>query len=237
MDPAAVGFHGFSPAALDFLGRLGENRSDRRWFESRRDVYERELLAPMKALVSSLGPFMKIVDSNLEVRPRVGLTISRLFRDVRFSKDKSLFRNRVWCSFKDRSLPEGERASFYFVVRPDGFGYGMGFYKASPAVMSRLRRKIRLNQHEFRGIVDDVERTGRFSLGGEKYKRLPEADPPPGLEFWFWRRNIYFYHDEPPGELLFSGALLSELLSGFSILSPVYCFIMNRPVFLRYREK
>jgi uncharacterized protein (TIGR02453 family) len=178
---------------------------------------------------------MQLIDSAIEIRPQVNMTISRVFRDIRFSKDKSLFRNRMWIAFKDNALPEGERATFYFVIRPDNYGYGMGFYEAGPKTMAALRKRIRVKTAEFRRIIADPYLNDRFLPGFEKYKRPPEKDYPDDLADWFQARNFYYFNNAADLKRLKNPAFLSELIEGYSILAPLYAFVMDRPSLLRYR--
>ncbi|MFC2075875.1 DUF2461 domain-containing protein [candidate division KSB1 bacterium] len=237
-DTAAPGnFDGFTDDTFTYLAQLGRHRSDRNWFEANRNRYERFLLQPLKDLVGDLGPIIQLIDSAIDVRPQVNMTISRVFRDTRFSKSKALFRNYMWIGFKDRSLPEGERATFYFVIRPDSYGYGMGFHQASPATMAAIRKRIRLKTTEFRRIVEEEALNQRFQPGFETYKRPPESGYPDDLAAWFETRNVYYFNNGKDREKLASPAFVTELIEAFSILSPLYCFVMDRPLLLRWRPE
>ncbi|VTR59315.1 Uncharacterised protein [Serratia fonticola] len=68
--------------------------------ENNKTAYEKYLLEPFQHLVKSLTPIVQEIDKNIEVSPKIGKTISRIYRDTRFSKDKSRFRDRMWLTFK-----------------------------------------------------------------------------------------------------------------------------------------
>jgi uncharacterized protein (TIGR02453 family) len=90
-------FQGFSRKTFTFLRDLGRN-NDKTWFVAHRGVYEEHVLQPLRDLVSDLADFMLGIDLSFEVEPAVGKTISRIYRDTRFSKDKSPFRD-TWIAF------------------------------------------------------------------------------------------------------------------------------------------
>ena len=80
------GFPGFPPEARKFLKQLKRN-NNREWFMSRKSVYEERVKAPMTDLVLALGEAMRGFAPELAADPKKA--IYRIYRDVRFSKDKS----------------------------------------------------------------------------------------------------------------------------------------------------
>jgi uncharacterized protein (TIGR02453 family) len=80
-------FQGFSRKMFTFLRDLGRN-NDKAWFDAHRGVYEEHVLQPLRDLVTDMGDFMLGIDLSFEVAPAVGKTISRIYRDTRFSADK-----------------------------------------------------------------------------------------------------------------------------------------------------
>ena len=80
-------FNGFSPKTLKFLKGLEVN-NNKTWFQKHRADYEEYVLQPLRDLVTYLGDFMLVIDPCFEITPAVNKTISRIYRDTRFSKDK-----------------------------------------------------------------------------------------------------------------------------------------------------
>ena len=85
-------FNGFSEKTLDFLRNLKVN-NNKTWFEANKQDYEIYLLQPMRNLVFDIGEFMLSIDPYFEIRPAINKTISKIYRDIRFSRNKSLFRS------------------------------------------------------------------------------------------------------------------------------------------------
>ena len=117
-----------TPGFFDFLveNRLHDSKA---WFEEHRKEYQRLVLEPLRGLVTEMTPVMLELDPQLVVQPAVGKTISRIFRDTRFSRDKSAFREHLWISFSrakaERFQPVPE---LWFDLAPDGYSYGCGWY-------------------------------------------------------------------------------------------------------------
>src|SRR5512136_483578 len=123
-------FQGFSRATFTFLRDLGRH-NDKAWFEAHRTIYEQHVLQPLRDLVSDLADPMLGIDLSFEVEPAVGKTISRIFRDTRFSKDKSPFRDCMWIVFKRSGKDWARYIPGYFLeITPVSYRYGLGLYDA-----------------------------------------------------------------------------------------------------------
>jgi uncharacterized protein (TIGR02453 family) len=214
-------FDGFSPEALAFFEGLAANNT-KAWFEAHRTDYEQLLLEPLKSLVSDLSGAMLEIDPELTTIPAVDKTISRIYRDTRFSRNKSPYKTRLWISFK-RPSPDWKTAPcFFFEVRADGYCYGMGFYSATKETMDRLRRFIETEPEQFRETVAWLETQDTFSVEGERYKRTLNAALPGDLQEWHGRRNLYCICNRVPDGRLFSRGILEDLRGGFGRLAPLY---------------
>ena len=104
---------GFTRQTLEFLS---ENRrqNHKMWFEAHKADYQTEVVAPLAALTRELAPELHAIDNELICIPAVGKSISRIYRDTRFSKDKSLYRDVMWCVFmRDKKLYHGLPGYFF----------------------------------------------------------------------------------------------------------------------------
>ena len=106
-------FNGFPKRAVDFLRELREN-NNKAWFEDHRGEYQEYLLKTLQNLCADLSEFMLTIDLHFEIRPAVGKTISRIYRDIRFSKDKSPFRSTMWITFKRQNNDWKDAPSYFF---------------------------------------------------------------------------------------------------------------------------
>jgi uncharacterized protein (TIGR02453 family) len=105
----AAGFAGFQAEALQFLADLAEN-NDRAWFQPRKADFERLIREPTEALCVALAE--RFAARGLPLQADPARSPFRIYRDVRFSKDKSPTRRRRAPSSPGRvPVPEGARAS------------------------------------------------------------------------------------------------------------------------------
>lgn len=219
-----MAFEGFRPQALDFLV---ENRiqNSRAWFESHRSVYDELVLTPMRELVKALTPAMLAIDPELTVSPTVNKTISRIYRDTRFSHDKSLYRDCMWITFMRRKKFWEGLPGFYFVFGPDGMEIGVGYYEATPAAMDCFRQMVLRSEPAFRRMRAAYNKLKDFTVHAPRYKRTKYPDASEAARFWLDLRNLDFEKTSTDFERLFSPRLADELADDFTRLKPMYDFI------------
>lgn len=214
-------FPGFSPQALTFFEELATNNR-KEWFEAHRSDYEESLLEPLKNLVAALTDTMLAIDDQLVTMPAVDKTISRIYRDTRFSRDKSPYKCRMWLTFKRYRPDWKETPCFYFEINAEGYRYGMGFYCAAKETTDRLRQYIETQPERFREAVAWLAEQETFAVEGECYKRPLNPALPDDLQAWHRRKNLYLVCNRTPDSRLFSAQLLDELQSGYRQLAPLY---------------
>ena len=217
-------FQGFFPETFVFLKNLAEN-NNKRWFDANRLIYETYVLKPLAALVGELSPFMLSIDPSFEVTPAVNKTISRIYRDTRFSEDKSPFRSNMWIVFKRPGRNWKDAPGYFFEIFPEWYRYGMGYYSASPATMASFRKSIEQNKYKFLEAVSFYHETDIYQLHGDKYKKIFDETQSEDLLDWVQRKTFYLSHNASVDERLFSGCLVDDLISHLSITTPLYEFL------------
>lgn len=217
-------FEGFSSDTLKFLLSLSKH-NNKTWFEAHRAEYENHLLIPLKNLVSALSVSMLSIDPYFEVTPAVNKTISRIYRDTRFSRDKSPFRPNMWIVFKRPGKDWHDAPGYFFEISHDWYRYGMGFYAASPETMRKFREAIDENPDEFHKVTAFFKQDKKYNLEGDKYKRLFDENKPPAILDWYQRKSFYLVHNSRIDDRLFSRQLLEDLIAAFNDLAPFYHYI------------
>lgn len=215
----------FSKQSLDFLfeNRLNDSRA---WFEEHKADYNRLIIAPLKELVVALTPSMLEIDSSFTTEPRVDKTICRIWRDVRYSHDKSLYRDTMWIIFKEGKMHGTDYPGVYFEISCDGFNYGCGFYHASTSYMNTMRETILAGDKVFEKARKAYEKQSVFGMDGTCFKRPHYPDQPQNKRDWLERRNIGFYADSKDFDLLFSDRLADKLIQDYKVMQPMYDFLL-----------
>lgn len=210
-----------SEKALQFLDE-NARRNDRDWFTAHKEQYRELVEAPMLTVAEALGPTISAIDPMLEVEPR--RTLSRIRRDTRFARDKSLFRNSVWIAFKKESGLS--HPVFFFEVCPDFHRYGCGYYATPAKVMDCIRHRILAGDPAFQQAQAALTALPHFSIDGEQYKRPKYANHPPELRAWLERKSVTAMHTSTDRSLLFAENLTQTLADTFAQLAPVYQFLV-----------
>lgn len=214
----------FSQKTLDFLltNRLMDSKP---WFEEHRADYEEYVLGPMRQLVIDMEPTIRSIDPLLICEPKISRSISRIYRDTRFSRDKSIFREIMWCSFmRDRRMFHG-LPGFYFEITPAGFSYGCGYYQAAPEAMEAMRELILAGDADFKAALRAYKKQDVFVLLDEKYKRSRHPDAPEELREWLDQRSICLTARGRSMDELFSPELYKTLSTDFLRIEKVYRFL------------
>jgi uncharacterized protein (TIGR02453 family) len=220
-------FKGFSPKTLKFLKDL-KNNNNKTWFKAHKVDYENHVLQPMRDLVSDLGYFMLDIDPYFEITPAVNKTISKIYRDTRFSKDKSPFRSVVWFTFKNQKKDWTTHVcGYFFELSINSYRYGMGFYNAAPVIISKFREMIDENPKEFLKSVSFFYKEKTFVLEGEKYKRIIDKTKPEKIQNWYQRKNMYLVCNRKKDKILFSNKLVDDLVYGFNLIASFYHYLQK----------
>jgi len=168
---------------------------------------------------------MLAIDPLFIVEPKVDRTISRIYRDTRFSKDKSLYRDMMWAVFiRDKKLYDGLPA-YYFELSPNGFRYGMGYYQAGAASMDSFRKLITDRDKAFLEALECYENQSVFKIEGDDYKRGRYPEWPENFREWLDKKSFHFAHNSTDFDLLFSELLPNRLAEDFAAIKPIYNFL------------
>ncbi len=211
-------FQGFTPEAVEFLWGIKFNNS-REWFLPRKEQFLALVDRPMRELGSEL------FDAIAAEYPRqsMRLHVCRIYRDARRLFGRGPYKDHLWFTIeRPRERFEGVPA-LYFELAPNYFSYGCGYWDASPATMSKLRRRIEVNPKPLEKIVRRLNKS-RFKLTSEAFKR-PKGDVGKLLNPWYNAKNIAVGYDDDPEGVLFTPELRDEVLAGFRELMPLYLYL------------
>ncbi|MDL2242026.1 DUF2461 domain-containing protein [Bacteroidales bacterium OttesenSCG-928-L03] len=218
----------FTPKTFEFFAQLLEN-NNKPWFDEHKSIYQEQVLQPLKDLALALSPAMYQIDSQFDLRPQK--MISRIYRDIRFSHDKTPYKQHMWISFQRPMDKKGEDwesfPGFYLEVGAEGVGYGMGLFMPKKKVMDRYRDQVEYDPDSFRKMTQDLLGKHGFELGGEAYKRPLKSDLPDYFQAWIQRKGIYLHKNIPVQDLFFSPDFVPYLEQELRLLAPLYDFFVD----------
>jgi uncharacterized protein (TIGR02453 family) len=184
---ASTSFTGFRPAAFTFFRELRDN-NDPAWFRPRKGLYESEVLAPFRELIAAVGGVLQEAGLPIIGDPQRG--IFRIYRDVRFSPDKRLYKTHAGAVLT-RSGGKRDPGLLYLHVAPRESMVAAGFWHPEPALLSRLRRAILDDPEEFIAIAGGLAAAGYPLASDERLSRPPRgfeaAKDTPVAEYVCWK--------------------------------------------------
>ena len=171
MTAVAKGFAGFRPAAFAFFSEL-QNNNDPTWFKPRKALYEAEVLTPFRQLIAAVGERLAQAGLPLAGDPRRG--IFRIYRDVRFSPDKRLYKTHAGAVLT-RSGGRRDPGVLYIHVAPGESMVAAGFWHPEPVLLARLRRAVLSESDDFLAIVDGLAKADCPLTSDDKLSRPPRG--------------------------------------------------------------
>lgn len=167
-------FSGFGPKTRKFLRDLGRH-NEKAWFDGHRADYEAYYLEPAKAFVEAVGPKLEKFAPNIVWEPRVNGSIFRVNRDIRFSKDKTPYKDHI-----DLWFWEGSRktalSGFFLRIRDRSIHLGAGSHGFSKEALASYRRRL-TDERAAKSLVSLTKRLQRmgYEIGGKTYKVPPRG--------------------------------------------------------------
>src|SRR5215831_2122846 len=184
---AKAGVHpSLGPELFSFLADLRAN-NNREWFAANKDRYEESLLEPALDFINAFAVRLEKISPHFRADARpTGGSLFRIYRDTRFSKDKSPYKTNLGIHFRHERAKDAHAPGYYLHIGPDEVFAGGGIWHPSTEAATRIRE----------AIVGDPERWRRATRTGAFAKRLelgadpahPFADDLKRKDFFGWAR-------------------------------------------------
>jgi uncharacterized protein (TIGR02453 family) len=178
MSDVAVEAPSFSPRLFTFLRDLAAN-NDREWFAANKARYVADVQEPALAFIEDVGPRLVDVSPHFVAEPRtVGGSLFRIYRDTRFSKDKTPYKTHVGIQLRHDRAKDAHAPGFYLHLEPGSVFMGCGTWRPDAETLRAIRTAIASDGARWQAIVGDPAFSGRFRLAGDALKRPPAGFDP-----------------------------------------------------------
>lgn len=169
----------FPQSTIKFLTALSKNNS-KEWFKKNRARFDFEFLQPAVQFVIDLGEKLTTISPNIYAIPKIDKSIFRLYRDVRFNKNKAPFKTNLGLYFWEGRGKKIECSGFYFHIEPKLFFLGTGMYMFTKDQLKKYREVVSdpVKGKQLRDIVSKMLKKKNFKLGGKTYKKTPRGFDP-----------------------------------------------------------
>lgn len=218
-------FEGFSPKVLTFFRQLEKN-NDRAWFAARKEFFDEEVKLPMELLVAAVGRQLKRRAPEY-VPPDARKAMYRIYRDTRFSRDKTPYKTHVAAHFPSVGFNKDTGAGFYFQVSHQYVGVAGGIYRPPPEGLKVLREAIARDTRAFAKLATSPKLTKRMGeLYGEAKKRTPKGFEPGSPADAYLRMTQYFFWKELDAKAALSPTL-PEVIADHMLATLDFCGWVN----------
>ena len=220
-------FTGFPEETVTFLSSLAKNNK-KVWFDAHRADYDKYLMEPARAFTEALGERLTAIAPGIIAEPRVNGSIFRIYRDTRFSKDKTPYKTHLGIFCWEGEGPKMECPGFYFHLQPPNLMLGGGIHIFSKPLLEEFRRSVVHPQHGHDLAVAATGVSKMFEIGGRHYKRVPtgyDKDTPyaPFLLFNGLTAGV----EEPIPPILHTSMIVDHCMWVFEEMVPVHSWLLG----------
>jgi uncharacterized protein (TIGR02453 family) len=217
----------FSNEAMKFLRGLKRN-NDREWFNARKAAFERELKEPMLALIGEINEAMAEF-APMHVRPPQKIMM-RIYRDIRFSKDKRPYKNHVSAWWVRDGLQKTSGAGFYLQVSAEEVLVAAGAYMPEREQLLAIRRYLAEHHEEFRAVMNGKKlRSLMNDYDGAPLTRAPKGflEDHPAIDLL--KNKQWAVSVRLPVERAMKATLVKDVVERFRAVAPMVA-MLNEPL-------
>ncbi len=223
----------FDRSFLKFFKSLALN-NNREWFNEHKAEYRQSVVEPLAVFITEIAPRLNRISKHFNADPRPnGGSMFRIYRDVRFSKDKSPYKLHAACQFRHKIGKDAHAPGFYVHLSPDEVIFGGGIWLPPNTVLNKIRDTIVDNPQEWHRIKTSKP-INKLCGGvrGEGLKRPPKGYDPEHQHLEDLKRKSFFAmrHEKPA--FIFGKNFVDEVEASFKAAKPLMkyiCFAMDIP--------
>jgi len=209
---------------LAFLTELVDN-NNREWFAEHKDRYE-TAKADVLAFIGEVIPVLSAVDPETQTEPKKCLM--RIYRDIRFSKNKSPYKNNFGISF---SIKGNKGPEYYLHLQPGKSFFAGGYWMPEAADLKNIREEIDYNTSEFLEIIEAKSFTSLYTLSKEDtLKKAPKGYDPEHPQIELLKLKSYIASFPISDEELFKPSIVNHLKKAFAGVYPFVQFLKRAVV-------
>ena len=168
----------FNSDLFEFLTELKKN-NDREWFQANKNRFKKVVQEPLLQFISDFSDPLHEISPNFVADPRPsGGSMFRIYRDVRFSKDKSPYKTHAAAQFRHREGKDAHTPCYYLHLEPGSVFVGAGLWHPPGPALGKIRQAIVDAPDAWTAITRDASFKRKYSLEGDSLKRPPRGFDP-----------------------------------------------------------
>jgi uncharacterized protein (TIGR02453 family) len=218
-------FSGFPKDFFKFFVELKKN-NNRDWFNENKPRYVEFVVNPMGEFIVAMAPKLEKISPHYVADPKPhGGSMFRIYRDTRFSKDKTPYKTHAACQFRHRAGKDAHAPGFYAHFELDRLFFGGGIWRPPSKHLTVIRDKICDSPTEWEKIRNSKPIKDRGGVRGDGLVRPPRGFDPEHRHIEDLKRKSFFVMAEADPALIESDKLLEEVVGAFKAASRLNRFV------------
>ncbi|MFC2043334.1 DUF2461 domain-containing protein [Chloroflexota bacterium] len=222
-------FNGFPEECVRFLLELRHN-NNREWFNEHKSEYETFVKKPTQEFAGEMAIILDELSPVEGSAPQFNFSIFRIYRDIRFSKNKTPYKTHIGVWFWEGKGPKMENSGYYFHLEPPNLMLGTGIHTFSKTLLKAYRDSVVDPEYgpELEKAIEEITQQEQYSLGGQHYKRVPRGyDPEDERAGLLLYNGLYAgVETEIPTEL-FSDKIFDYCLEKYRYMIPIHYWLYD----------
>jgi len=203
-------FKGFPKDFFGFFKELKKN-NNREWFNDNKQRYQESVVEPMGEYISAMAPRLHAISPHYKADPRPhGGSMFRIYRDTRFSKDKTPYKTHAACHFRHEAGRDAHAPGFYVHIETDGISVGAGIWRPPSKQLGLIREFIADNPSAWDKLIksSSVKRLG--GIQGDSLKRPPRGYQADAKHIEDLKRKSFYLMTGVDAELALSSSFVTK---------------------------
>ena len=165
----------FTRTTFRFLETLAAN-NERQWFEEHKQEYEDHVRTPALEFIDRMSDEMPSISRHFLAQPKkAGGSLMRVYRDTRFSRDKTPYKTNIGIQFRHELGKDVHAPGYYLHIAPEGSFLAVGLWRPEPDALFRIRQAIVQNEESWLAARDDTQFRNHFTLEGDTLANAPRG--------------------------------------------------------------
>lgn len=213
------------PALFQFLRDLKAN-NDRDWFEANKKRYEQDVKEPLLDFIADFAPMLQDISMEYLAIPKsTGGSLFRIYRDTRFSNDKTPYKTHAAMQFRHSMGKDVHAPGFYLHLEPGEVFLACGLWRPESSALLRIRTAIANDPEAWSAILEDPAFSARYEQGGESLKRPPQGFDPGHPLIGELRRKDYIASATLSEQAACSPDFVDQVAATYQLAGPYMAFL------------
>mgnify|MGYP000026459269 FL=1 len=222
-------FQGFNKDFWNFFDELKEN-NNREWFTDNKDRYKSDIVTPCMDFIVDMGERLKEISPHYTAIPKAnGGSMFRIYRDARFSKNKSPYKENAGIQFRHKLGKNAHAPGFYINLKKDGIFYGGGIWLPESETLGQIRDRICYYPKKWQAVIENEDIINSFGqIKGDGLKRPPRGyDADHKYIEDIKRKSFFAMKNEDDYKITHKADFVDEVVKTFDAAAPLMAFICD----------